>query len=382
MALNYLAPAPYASFVTRNGAFQADANGLISNVGSGAQALDLLEVGCVPLAFNPFANFRNLIDGGDFSINPYQRNIPGLASGGVIATPIAATPTYFADRFFACGGASCAVLTAAVADTCVQGFSQSLKVSRQAGNSNLSAINVGQVLETFDSLRCQGQTVTLSFWARAGATFSGGALSVQVIEGNGVNQSAASLVAGTWTGASPVISAQQALTTTMTRYQFTGVVPSSSTQLGVLLSFTPTGTAGADDSIVINGVQLEIGPQASPFEHLDAQVVLEVCQRYAWAIPEPAAGVVIGAGMNTGAAAQIFYMATPVQLLKAPTVTVSAGTFKTQQGAVATATTITAGATHTPNAISINGNSAGTAGQATLLQGGGGSGWIIASADF
>ena len=81
MALNYLAAAPYASFVTRNGAFQADGNGLISNVGMGAQALDLFKSGCVPLAINHFANFRNLIDGGDFSINPFQRNIPGLVSG-------------------------------------------------------------------------------------------------------------------------------------------------------------------------------------------------------------------------------------------------------------------------------------------------------------
>ena len=98
MSLNYLAPAPYASFNTRNGAFQADANALISNVAAGLQASDLLEEGCVPLAFNPFANFRNLIDGGDFSINPFQRNVPGLASGGVISTAIAATPTYFADQ--------------------------------------------------------------------------------------------------------------------------------------------------------------------------------------------------------------------------------------------------------------------------------------------
>ena len=98
------------------------------------------------------------------------------------------------------------------------------------------------------------------------------------------------------------------------------------------MSFTPSGTAGADDSISINGVQLEIGPRASPFERIDAQVVLEICQRYAWAIPEPAAGVVIGAGANTGAAAQLFYIATPVQLLKAPTVTVAAGSFKTNAG--------------------------------------------------
>ena len=382
MALNYLAPAPYAAFVTRNGAFQADANALISNVGAGPQALDLVESGCVPLAFNPFANFRNLIDGGDFSINPFQRNIPGLAAGGVIATPIGAAPGYFADRFFAAGAASSAILMAAVADTSVAGFNQSLKVSRQTGNTSSATINFGQVIETFDSLRCQGQTVTLSFWAKAGASYSGRALTAQVITGSGVNQSAASLLAGTWTTPSSVVSIAQALTPNMTRYQLTGVVPAAATQLAALMSFTPGGTAGADDSISINGVQLEIGPRASPFERLDAQVVLEICQRYAWAIPEPAAGVVIGAGANIGAAAQLIYVATPVQLLKAPTVIVAAGSFKTVQAGAAASTTIAPGATHTPNAISINGNSAGTTGQATLLQGGGGSGWIIASADF
>jgi hypothetical protein len=382
MALSYLAPSPYSMFYTRNGSFQADGNSLVSNVAAGEQALDLLESGCVPLAFSPFANFRNLIDGGDFSINPFQRNIPGLASGGVIATPISMTPVYFADRFFAAGSAATAILMAAVADASIAGFSQDLKISRQAGNASLATINVGQVLETFDSLRCQGQTVTLSFWAKAGATFSGSGLTAQVIAGSGFNQSAASLVAGTWASASQVVDVPQALTSSMARYQFTGVVPATATQLGILLSFTPAGTAGADDSVSINGVQLEIGASASPFEHIDAQVTLEVCQRYAWAIPEPAAGVVIGAGANTGASAQLFYIATPVQLLKAPTVTVAAGAFKTNQAGTATATTITPGATHTPNAISINGNSAGTAGQATLLQGGGGSGWILANAEF
>ncbi|MGH6797793.1 MAG: hypothetical protein ACREDI_05360, partial [Roseiarcus sp.] len=377
MALNYLAPTPFAIFHTRNGEFQADGNSLISNVGPGEQALDLLESGCTPLAFNPFANFRNLIDGGDFSINPFQRNIPGLASGGVITTPVAATPTYFADRFFATGAATSAILMAAVADTNVPGFNQSLKISRKPGNANSATIKFGQVIETLDSLRCQGQTVTLSFWAKAGANYSGAALTAQVIAGSGVNQSAASLVAGTWTSASSLINVAATPTRSMTRYQFSGVVPSGATQLAVLFSFTPSGTAGADDSISINGVQFEIGPSASPFERLDAQVVLELCQRYAWAIPEPAAGVVIGAGANTGAAAQLIYIATPVQLLKAPAVAVAAGSFKTMQAGAAAATTISPGAAHTPNAISINGNSAGTVGQATLLQGGGGSGWII-----
>jgi hypothetical protein len=91
---------------------------------------------------------------------------------------------------------------------------------------------------------------------------------------------------------------------------------------------------------------------------------------------------VIGAGANSSAAAQLFYIATPVQMLKAPTVSAASGSFKTIQAGAAAATTISPGATHTPNAISISGNSTGTAGQATLLQGGGGSGWITASADF
>src|SRR5208337_2149021 len=134
----------------------------------------------------------------------------------------------------------------------------------------------------------------------------GGALTAQVIAGNGVNQNAASLLAGAWTAPSSVVGIAQTLTPNMTRYQLTGVVPAAATQLATLMSFTPSGTAGADDSISINGVQLEIGPRASPFEHIDAQVALEICQRYAWVIPEPAAGVVIGAGANTGASAQVF----------------------------------------------------------------------------
>ena len=64
--------------------------------------------------------------------------------------------------------------------------------------------------------------------------------------------------------------------------------PRRATQLAVLLSFTPSGTAGADDSISINGVQLEIGARASPFERIDAQVVLETLP--ALRLGDPGAG--------------------------------------------------------------------------------------------
>lgn len=376
---------PNQSYATRGRTFQADANGVIatSNL-TGLELNDLYASQVVPYGANPFANFRNLIDGGDFTVNPFQRNIAGLASGGVISSAISNTPTYFADRFFAVGGASSAILMALVSDTSVQGFSQSLKVSRQSGNTNNAPINFGQVIESADSIRLQGQQVTLSFWLKQGTNFSGSNLTAQIISGTGTNQSAANMAAGSWTGQNVVATAAQSLSTTMTRYSITGTVPAGATQAGVLFSYTPSGTAGADDSFTINGIQLELGGSASAFEHRDVQVELEICQRYAWVIPEPASNVIVGVGGAVSAAnSQVFYMATPVQFVKAPTVSVSAGTFKVAAAAAAAAATgLAAGSTHTVNAISLTTSLTQTVGLSATLQGGGGSGYIIASADF
>ena len=385
MGMNFLSPAPYAQFTTRyGGPFVADANGLISNVPAGEAAVDLLEAGCIPLAFNPGANPRNFIDGGDFTVNPWQRNIPGLASGGVISTAISNTPTYFSDRFFAVGGASSAILMANVADTTVPGFSNSLLLTRQASNANIAPINFGQVLETADSVRAQNQTMTFSFWARTGANYSGGNLTAQLISGTGSNQSAANMVAGSWTSQANVINASQALTSAMTRYQFTGVVPAGATQLGVLLSWTPSGTAGAVDGIYLGGFQLEIGGSASPFEHEDVQIVLEECQRYAYVIPEPASNVVVATGSVSGSNTEIFYLSLPVQMWKAPSVAATVGSFKVNSSTsgVVAATGLTGNTTHTPTTVGLNATGTGTAGQAALLQGGGGSGFVTISSDF
>ena len=395
--MQVLAPAPYANVQVRTPTgvqtFTADANGLISGA-SNIALEDLLAAGCAPLAFSPLANFRNVIDCGDFTINPWQR--------GTSFTGITNTPTYTADRWFAVGGASSSVSVSQQTNTTLPGFSSALQFQRAAANANTAAINIGQVVETLDTIRLQNQTVTLSFYAAAGANFSGSALTVLAYTGTGNNQSAALMVSGGWTGqAVPAITpnstngvantagaygvgtaATQPITSALTRYSFTFAVPATATELGVLIGYAPTGTAGTTDAVQIVGVQLEVGNGPSVFEHRDIQVELEIAQRYCWVINEPAASVIVGSGMNTAASTQVFYLATPVQFRAAPTVTVSVGTFKTNQAGTATATTISAGATHTVNAISINGNSAGTAGQASLLQGGGGAGYVIASADL
>lgn len=356
----------------------------VSDVGARFNAIE--SAMSSPNPFQPSANFRNLIDGGDFTVNPFQRNIPGLASAGVISAAVSNTVTYFADRFFAVGGASSAITMTKSANTTVPTFATALRLQRQAANTDVAAINLGQVLESNDSIRCQGQTVTLSFWAASGANFSAasGNITVKLYSGTGTNDTAANMIAGSWSGTSNPINATQALTATMVQYTFTGVVPSNCTQLGILMTFTPVGTAGAGDYVDFIGFQLELGAIASTFEHRDVQVELEICQRYAWAIAEPANGVLIGIGGAVAAANnQVFYMAAPVQFVKAPTVTLAAGSFKVAAATTAAAATgIAAGTTHTVNAITIVSTLTQTVGLAASLVGGGGTGYILASAEF
>jgi len=384
--MQLLAPNAYQTFQTRTGVnYTSDKNQLIS--ATGADVVDLIGDGCIPLVNSPSAQFRNLLDGGDFSVNPFQRNIAAYATSNALTTPITNTPGYFADRFFGVSGsASGSCNFTKVANTSVPGFNYALQFGRTAANTNTATLYMGQVIETLDSIRAQGQTVTFSFWAAAGANFSAAnnTITAQIISGTGSNQSAANMVAGSWTGQSNIVSATQVISGSMTRYSFTGVVPAGCTQLGVLVSYVPVGTAGAADNIQFMGMQLEIGASASVFEHRDAQVELEICQRYAWVTAEPASGVIVGTGGATQAAnAQVFYMAAPVQFYTAPTVSVVAGSFKVCAGAAAAAaTSFAAGTTHTVNAISTTTALTQTAGGSATLQGGGGSGAILASCDF
>jgi hypothetical protein len=277
---------------------------------------------------------RNILDGGDFTTNPWQR--------GTSFTSISNTLTYTADRWFALGGPSSSISVSQVSGiTAVPGFSQALQFGRASGNANTATIALGQVIETLDAIRCQGQQVTLSFWAAAGANWSpaSGNLLVQVVYGTGTNQSAANLMAGAWTGQAGISLApnqagavagtivNQPITTTWTRYSFTGTVPTNATQPSVVLEATPVGTAGAADYVQLMGIQFEIGAQATPFEHRDIELELALAQRYFFNIPEPAAGVVVGAGMVGAANSEIIFIPLPVQMRAAPTVSVSPGSF-------------------------------------------------------
>lgn len=323
----------------------------------GAATLVLAEIPALSFTVAP----RNMLDGGDATTNPFQR--------GTTVSNIVATNTYTADRFFMVAGAASSAQMVKTADTTIPGFSQSFAWGRGQSSGSVSAVTIGQALESLDSIRVQGLPVTFSFYARSNSSFPASGVVVSVISGAGTDQSASALVNGTWTTTSVVVSALQALTATMTRYSFSGTVPVTATQIGVLLSYTPTATTALiNEGVVMNGLQLEVGG-LTPYEHRDVEVELALCQRYYFQINEGASASIVGAGMIAGTNSALFVMQLPVQMRVAPTVSVvTTGSFAANiVGTLTALTGMAASTTHTVNYISVTGGVTAVSGQATML---------------
>ena len=176
-------------------------------------------------------------------------------------------------------------------------FLNCLNLSRAAASASTNGIYAAQVLETIDSARLRGKTVTISFWAKGSADFisSGAQALVNLVTSTGVDQSMSTFSSG-WAGVAIPVNQNFSITNVWARYSFTATLGSTITQVGVQLGYTPVGTAGAAETISITGVQLEIGSQATEYEYRSYGQELALCQRYCFAFTGA-----MGRSLGTGA---------------------------------------------------------------------------------
>ena len=215
------------------------------------------------------AGLRNRIINGDMRVA--QRGTTGA---------LTTVYTYISvDRFAGAQSTAANGVLAQVAAS-LDGFQYAAKIGRTATSTNTGAIILRSALETANSVSLQGQQVTLSFYAKAGANFSAASsnITAQLFTGTGTDQSVSTM--NTWTGSANPISTATAITTSWVRYSFTATLSSTATQVGITVFYTPVGTAGADDNLYVTGVQLEVGPVATPFEQRPIGMELALCQRY------------------------------------------------------------------------------------------------------
>jgi hypothetical protein len=203
------------------------------------------------------------------------------------ATTYSLTNSYIygsADRWETDMGSTAAATASqstSVPTTAGQLFQYSMKVQRTASSTSTGNIVVAQAIETSNSYDLAGSSATLSFYAKCGANYSptSSALNALVFFGQGTDQSITNMRNNAWTGQTNAGGAAT-LTTSWQRFTFTVSVPAGTTQLGMQVYASPTGTAGADDSFYITGVQLEVGSVATPYERQIYSDQLAQCQRY------------------------------------------------------------------------------------------------------
>jgi hypothetical protein len=183
------------------------------------------------------------------------------------------------------------------------GIQYNLRIQRPNGVSGTNDITVYYNMETADSYRFAGQTVTLSYWARVGSNFSATSsiFNAAIFSGTGTNQN---ITTGSFTGQATVANEAKTATTSWQRFTTTGTVSSNVTQLALLFFYSPQGTAGANDFLEITGIQLEVGSVATSFKRSGSgggtiQGELAACQRYYQRYNFPTA---TGGGTNVGTA--------------------------------------------------------------------------------
>jgi hypothetical protein len=197
-------------------------------------------------------------------------------------TSFTAASVYTADRWFA---GSQTTYTRSRQASGLTGIQYSMRVQRDSGSTNTSGGAIYYNLESADSYRFAGQTVTVSFYAKAGANYSptSNALAYIAYTGTGTDQRRDQSTG--FTGEATVASANVTLTTSWQRFSYTAAIGSTATQIALGFFSLNTGTAGANDWYEITGIQLEVGSVATSFKRSNGsggtiQGELAACQRY------------------------------------------------------------------------------------------------------
>ena len=259
---------------TKGDLFTYDTSQARLAVGSNGETLVADSSTSTGLRWNPsMAAGKNGVINGAFDI--WQRGTSFTTTSGVAYT----TDRWSSHTISAGGSVSTTRIT--VSDTTNLPFIEyATKFQRVASNSNTGILSFFNTFESANSYPYVGKTVTLSFYAKKGANYSAASdiLVSDVAYGTGTDQ-----IMYNFTGRTD-LTQNNTLTTTWQRFTHTVSIPSTATEIAVNFYYTPVGTAGADDSFSITGVQLELGSTATAFSRAGGTLAgeLAACQRYFW----------------------------------------------------------------------------------------------------
>lgn len=259
-------------------------------------------------AVAPFVAGKNGVINGAFDI--WQRGT---------SITLGATQAYTADRWYSYRGGLVTGYIVSRQASSLTGIQYAARVQRNTGDTSTQVLTFQYNAESADSYRFAGQTVTMSFYVRAGANYSAAssALNFTLQYGTGTDQT----LANGLTGQTAVVSTAATLTTSWQRVTATASIPSTATQVVMSFTYTPVGTAGAADYFEVTGVQVEIGAVATPFARAGGSIggELALCQRYYYRIAPGLANAIIGLGFASSTTSARMQFASKVTMRVSPT---------------------------------------------------------------
>jgi hypothetical protein len=256
-------------------------------------------------AVTPFTAGKNAVINGDFKI--WQRGTSFSGINGV----------YTADRWVGATNKTVTVsqqtFTAGAAPVSGYEATYFLRIAQSAGGSYCAIQTRLEDVRLF-----AGQTITLSFWAKADATVANKAGIVQIFG----------------TGGSANVdnySSSYNITTSWARYTYTialGSISGKTVGTNSYLNIQPILTEDAlAHTIDIWGVQLEVGPVATPFQTATGTIQgeLAACQRYFYFQTNGSGGKAVGMAAMITTTQVRTVVPFPVTMRTTPTAVVTSG---------------------------------------------------------
>lgn len=203
---------------------------------------------------SPFM-FRNRLYNGNFQF--WQRGTTTSTSG-----------TYLADRWIGNNITSYAQSSDVPTSPINLGFNYSAEFA----STTLSYPNIGQYIEAAEAIYFVSSQCTVSFWAKN--VFGSAGLYVELQYPNSVN---------TFSGARTIATNQfvaTSFTGGWTYYTATFATSNMVTGFANGLAVFIVRDVVSTSSTRVTGIQLELGPVATPFERLPLQQQIALCQRY------------------------------------------------------------------------------------------------------
>jgi len=286
----------YTGDASGNVAIQSDGTTVLNTTASGVEVTGTLQNNNVQVATQNVLGVRNLIINGDMRI----------AQRGTSATGKTTSGYYTCDRWnhvFSTAGT-----WTFTQDTDVpsgQGFTNSLKMACTTANASLSASSSFQLHHRFEGQNLQhlkkgtanAESVTLSFWIKSNKT---GTYQVNIQDRDNTRMISSTYTidsADTWekkilTFAGDTTGAFDNDNNDSIRMAWflasgsnynTGSVPTSweaTDTTDIAAGLTVNLADSTSNYLNITGVQLEVGTEATPFEHRPYDMELQRCQRY------------------------------------------------------------------------------------------------------